>query len=216
MNGIRIICEIGSTHMGKWEYCKEAIDRCYDMGVNAIKFQLFPNQPDYTSSGNVYLPQEKFFDVFHYAHDKGLDCSASVFDDDSFEFLMSLNPSFIKIAYSKRHKRKWMDKATTLKTEVIVSSDMMHPLPETVTKLFCVPRYPVYERISFEGIFERFHGFSDHTLGYEQTVEAVQCGATVIEKHMKLYHSDIQCPDALFALTPGEFSMMATSLRKLS
>ena len=52
-----------------------------------------------------------------------------------------------------------------------------------------------------------FQGFSDHTLGYHQTLEAIKNGAEYIEKHITLDHKDINCPDNNFALKPKELNI---------
>lgn len=212
---VRIIAEIGSTHNNKLEYCKEAIDRCLDMGVDAIKFQLFPKEKKYLESGNIWLDPETYLEAADYARQNLLDCSASVFDEDSFDFLMRTYPPFIKFSYSKKDEIAWIQEAIE-NTEVIVSCDIMtdRSIPNGVTKLFCLPFYPVYYKVQFDHLFPRFDGFSDHTLGYDQTLEAVTMGAKIIEKHMKLDHSDIICPDSYFALAPHEMKHMVTLIRQ--
>ena len=58
--------------------------------------------------------------------------------------------------------------------------------------------YPVHFEPNFDHLFPRFKGFSDHTLGYAQTIRAIEAGAQIIEKHFTLDHKDIECPDFLF------------------
>lgn len=217
MAKLRLIAELGSCHMGKIEYAKEAVDRVLDAGFDAIKFQLFPNETKYTSVGNVWLPPDIYMEIADYAEDQGLHCSASVFDELSFEFLLRLQPSFIKFAYSQKERGLWIQRTLEEGIEAIVSCDVMtdQKLGAGMTKLFCVPRYPVYEVLTFDGLFPRFDGFSDHTLGYQQTLLAAQEGAKIIEKHITLNHSDITCPDSYFALRPAEFTHMAIALRKM-
>jgi len=40
----KIIAELGSCHNGSIEEAKKAVDICSDIGVDVLKFQLFPNQ----------------------------------------------------------------------------------------------------------------------------------------------------------------------------
>jgi N,N'-diacetyllegionaminate synthase len=213
---IRIIAEVGSTHMGKIEYAKEAVDRCIDLGVDAIKFQLFPNSEDFTKSGNVWLSPDMYLEIVDYA-DNQIDVTASVFDEDSYRFLLKTKPPFIKFAYSQNRRWNWIDDTLENGIEAVVSCDIMsdRKVAPEATKLFCVPRYPVYEKLVFDELFPRFDGFSDHTLGYAQTLEAVLEGAKIIEKHMTLNHSDIVCPDSYFALRPAELAGMVASIRRI-
>jgi sialic acid synthase SpsE len=217
VNKIRIVAEVGSTHMGKMDYAKEAVDRCLEAGFDAIKFQLFPNTKPWVGTGNVWLPPDMYLEIAEYSKEQGLDCTASVFDSESFEFLLKQRPPFIKFAYSQKDRTPWIEACDLEGIEPIVSCDVMtdHLVPDSATKLFCLPQYPVYSRISFEGLFPRFHGFSDHTLGYEQTLESVLEGARLVEKHVQLNKSDITCPDSYFALRPAEFVGMCSAIRRL-
>lgn len=214
---VRIIAEIGSCHMGKVSYGKEAVERCLEMGVDAIKFQLFPNEKKFTESGNVWLSPEKYLEIAEYSVDSGLVCSASVFDEANFDFLLKTRPDFIKFSYSQKHRNSLIEECILEGIEPVVSCDIMSDLdvPEEATKLFCIPQYPVYFNVNFDGIFPRFDGFSDHTLHYEQTLEAVRSGATTIEKHMKLTRRDVTCPDSFFALSPGDFACMVSMIRRI-
>lgn len=122
--------------------------------------------------------------------------------------------------------------------EPIVSCDIMteHLVSATATKLYCIPEYPVRYEVCFDGIFEgnyvdsgiptktafpnmpdegnlltyRFQGFSDHTLGIRQTRRAIQSGAQVIEKHVRLGYNDETCPDAFFAVKIEELGQLKT------
>lgn len=211
-----LIAEAGSSHEGKWEYIEELLDRVAEAGFDAVKFQLFPNVEAFTQTGNVYLPPDLYLDACDYAKAIDLDCTASVFDEDSFDFLLKTRPPFIKFAYSKKEQRAWIEECLEENIEAIVSCDVMsdQKVSKGATKLFCVPRYPVYEQLCFDGIFPRFEGFSDHTLLYNQTIEAVMAGAKIIEKHITLPQST--CPDSCFALQPPEFTHMVQALRRLS
>lgn len=214
---VRLVAEAGSTHNGKLAYAKELVDRCQEAGFDAIKFQLFPNAKPYVGTGNVWLPPDLYLEIAEYAKDQEMDCTASVFDADSFEFLLKQRPSFIKFAYSQKERHPWINACVNENVEAVVSCDVMTDrlVSHEATKLFCVPQYPVYSKLSFEGIFPRFHGFSDHTMGYEQTLEAVIDGAMMIEKHVTLNHEDIYCPDSYFALRPAEFISMCAAIRRL-
>ncbi len=211
----RIIAEVGSTHMGKWDYCREAIDRCADLNIDAIKFQLFPNEERFTASGNVWMPPDLYLRCVEYSHEQRLQCSASVFGADEFDFLLKTKPPFVKFAFSQKDQTPFISEALSQDIETIVSCDIMTDklVPHGTTKLFCIPQYPVYFNISFDEIFPRFDGFSDHSLGFNQTLEAVASGAKIVEKHITLNHTDIDCPDSFFALRPGDFSAMVHAIK---
>lgn len=213
---VRIIGEVGSTHMGKVSYAKEAIDRALIAGFDAIKFQLFPNIPKFTECGNIWLDPEKYLEIAEYAAENHMDCSASVFDEESFDFLIRTSPKFIKFAFSQKDKSGLIEECVLEEIEPIVSCDIMsvNAISPDATTLFCLPHYPVYFEINFDRIFPRFDGFSDHSLGYEQTIKAIEAGAKVIEKHISLVKPDILCPDSFFALPSNEWGSFINALRR--
>ena len=220
---IRLIAELGSCHMGKIERIREAIDRCKASGIDALKLQLFPNEAPYVPT-NIYLPPEMFIDAFTYGLEKGVDVSASCFDRASFDFLMNCRPKFIKFAYSKKTMAEEINITLGSEIETIVSCDVMtdHLVHDNATKLYCIPEYPVRYEVAFDELFKdrvvlkprgggyelgpRFDGFSDHTLGVRQTKRAIEAGAKVIEKHVRLGYEDETCPDARFAVTIEELA----------
>lgn len=207
----RIIAELGSCHMGKIERIYEAIDRCKLFNISALKLQLFPNEDKYTSVGNVYLSPELFKLAFEYGKSVGLPVSASVFDMESYYFLRNLQPDFIKFSYSNKHQW-WIKDCLDHGFETIVSCDVMtdHLVSKDATKLYCIPEYPVRYNVAFDGLFPRFHGFSDHTLGIRQTLEAVSEGARIIEKHVRLGYADETCPDSHFAVPIQELGQLTS------
>lgn len=204
---VKLIAELGSCHQGKISYIFEAIDRCKDSGIDALKLQLFPNTAPYVPT-NIYLPPETFIRAFKYARSKDLPLSASVFDKASFDFLQELNPPFIKFAYSKKDQRDMIEDSLALGIETIVSCDVMtdQSVNPKAVKLYCIPEYPVRYEVNFDELFPRFDGFSDHTLGTRQTKKALKAGAKIIEKHVRLGKSDETCPDAQFAVLIEEFA----------
>lgn len=219
MSKTRIIAELGSCHMGKLERIKEAIDICKDLDLE-LKLQLFPNEAPYVPT-NVYLEPELFTQAFEYAENKGVVLSSSVFDQASYDFLLSHRPRYIKFAYSKKNQTEWIDRTLREGIEAVVSADIMtdSKVPVGATKLYCIPEYPVRYEVSFDELFTapqvgakpRFDGFSDHTLGIRQTQRAIDAGAKIIEKHVRLGYGDEVCPDAFFAVSIRDLGKLRRS-----
>lgn len=207
MSQIRLIAEVGSNHLGDVNRMFDVVDAAKAAGLDAVKFQLFPNHHSYTDCGNVYLDPVLFKMVFAYGQFKGMTVSASVFDEKSFKFLLELKPKFIKFSYGKKDQLDWINQTIAAGIEAIVSCDVMtdKKVPAKATKLYCIPEYPVRYKVDFASIFPRFDGFSDHTLGTEQTKTAIDKGAKLVEKHVKLNADDFNCPDDMFAVTIEEF-----------
>jgi sialic acid synthase SpsE len=203
--------------MGDFGRLKEAVDLTKELELDALKLQLFPDEHPYVPT-NVYLPPKLFTEAFKYASDRGVTLSASVFDSDSFEFLLDHNPAFIKFSYSRRNEQPWIEATLNRGIEAIVSCDVMteHLVPADATKLYCIPEYPVRYEVCFDQLFPRFAGFSDHTLGMRQTARAVCAGAQLIEKHIRLGYENETCPDAFFAVNIRELAKIRDLAGSLS
>lgn len=216
--GTRFIAEVGSSHLGDIARMFQFVERAKELNLDAVKFQLFPNRPPYIGTdlapdvrllnGNVWLDPILFKMAYAHGEAIGIPVSASVFDEESFKFLLDLKPKFIKFSYSKKDQVDWINQTIDAGIEAIVSCDIMTDkmVPNAATKLYCIPEYPVRYQVDFSEIFPRFTGFSDHTLGTNQTMYAACVGAKVIEKHVKLNSYDFNCPDDMFAVTIEEFA----------
>jgi N,N'-diacetyllegionaminate synthase len=207
MKSIKVIVDPGSTHMGKIEYAKEAIDLAAENKCWAIKFQLFKGE-EFTKNGNIELPREWWPKLVEYAKDRIIIFS-SVFDFEAIDLLTKYESPYIKIPYSQR--KRFRAYYPFMKMEIIISChpSEVYNYPNCI-RLFCIPEYPVLYKIDFNEIFTRypFNGFSDHTLGFKQTLETIKYGARYIEKHITLNHKNINCPDNNFALRPYELKRM--------
>lgn len=210
---MRFIAEFGSCFQGKLDNIKSAIDLCalYDI---SLKLQLFGKTSEYAKN-NVWLNPKFFEKALVYAVQNKVDLSASVFSEADLKFLLSLPVSWVKIPYSQKHQKKWITKIASANKEPIVSTDVLQEseLLFDVTKLYCISQYPVPFLIDFVEIFPRFHGFSDHTLGFHQTTKAVFFGAKTIEKHVRLGTPAETCPDAQFAVKLKDFGEFARKSR---
>lgn len=193
----KIIVDPGSCHIGKIEYAKELIDLAARYHLS-IKFQLFKDAPP-----NIPLPREWWGELVEYTKER-INIFASCDDDDALELLKKHGTRYVKFGYNERKQFKRIEYAKTF-AKVIVSCPLLEidNYPDCI-KLFCIPEYPVLYEIDFRKVFKYFDGFSDHTLGYYQTMRATEYGAQIIEKHITLDHDDIKCPDHMFALKPAE------------
>lgn len=210
----RVIAEIGSCHLGIKEVAIKLIDAAQDAGCWAVKFQLFPNTDQYTKSGNIWLDPGLYLELQDYAKKREILCGASTFDEENLQFLVEeAKPDFYKFAYSKKDERALINYALCTARPVFVSCDVMtqHLVPKGAATLYCIPEYPVRYEVCFDELFPRFDGFSDHTLGIQQSLKAIDSGAEYLEKHMKL-EGQMSCPDALFAIDQFEMKSLVKSI----
>jgi sialic acid synthase SpsE len=198
MAKVKVCLDPGSCHMGKLGYALELIELAIKSGADYCKFQMGVSYP------NIDISKEWWPILKEKAGDK-IGLTASTFDKESYDFMLSQNPPFMKFAYSSKDKLKEILECLDREILTVVSCDMMTEVlvPDRCLKLYCIPEYPVKYQIDFDGIFPTFYGFSDHTLRDSQTKRAIKYGAKWIEKHFTLDKNDITCPDHAFALKPN-------------
>lgn len=217
-----ICAEVGSTHNGYLSYAKELVDICANIGCDAVKFQLFDKDSEYAKV-NIPVPYYWMYELKEYGIKKNypITITASVFDKKALEVLLELGVPWVKFAYSQSDKWEWQAEVCNAGKKAFVSSDCMTRAKvlknKSVVNLYCIPEYPITKLVSFEDVFDEYDydGFSDHTLGYAQTIKAVQAGAEFIEKHITLPYNDVTCPDSFFALKPKKFEDMVKTIRGL-
>lgn len=205
---MHFIAEIGSTHCNNKDYIKEFIETALEHGADSIKFQLFPDTPEFTSTGNIAITRENFEYAMSLAPGK---VSASVFMEDELNYILGLKPPYVKFAFSRRRASDWIQKTIESGSKVIVTSTIWETYQVPVIKLTTAYSfnsakledetvYPNPYMMDFYGLFPGyFQGYSDHSIGWANAYAAVQAGASFIERHMKLDKADIKCPDAVFA-----------------
>jgi sialic acid synthase SpsE len=220
-----VVFDPGSTHCAKKDYAFRLIEVASESGADAIKFQLFPNTREYTDNGNIPMPYDWFPELIRYAKQvkNPISVTASVFDFSAVELVNRYRPDFIKFAYSQQNKLEWIEGLLSIGANVVVSTDVMkrHHLPldrKNLAVLFCQPIYPTMWKTNFTGLFpDLFLGFSDHSLGIEESLNAVKAGARWIEKHITLPYNDcLECPDGKFALKPDEAKLFVQRIRECS
>ncbi len=101
------------------------------------------------------------------------------------------------------------------------SIEGQHALQQKVTLLHCTTDYPaVFDQVNLRAMdtiksaFQLPVGYSDHTTGIAVPIAAVARGAKVIEKHLTLDRT-LPGPDHRASLEPGEFKIMAESIRQI-
>lgn len=208
---VRIIAEIGSTHDGNKSACIDAIVKASKAGISDVKFQLLEKE-QIEGTGNISIKPSWIPDLINTGKDTGVNVFCSIWSEEALKICHSADMKTIKFAYSM-NRYGWLIKAALkLFDEVIVSGDIMHRAPEGCIELFCIPLYPVIYQVSFEGLFPMFSGFSDHTLGINQTIRSIDAGAQIVEKHVCQNHGS-KTPDSKFAITWNQIESLIEAFK---
>ena len=170
---MHISLEMGSTHMGKKEYIREFLEESLKYPDSSVKFQLFPNESRYTKTGNVYLTKENFDYAYHFGKSIGVKVTASVFEQENNDFLLTYDVPYVKFAYSRNHRIDLIDPWLKRGTKVVITSDFMTkkqlPKGQNIIHLWTSTvhgqtLYPNHFQIDYHPILTQYDGISDHSL----------------------------------------------------
>jgi len=234
-----IIAEIGINHNGDVKTAKKLIDMAKWAGASAVKLQTYITEKRVAKDSPIYsilkecelsFSQQK--ELFNYARDKNIEFFSTPFDDESVDFLASLDVGCYKIASFDIVNKKLLQKVCAKGKPVIISrgmanqqeiddaADIAKNAGVGVIILHCISSYPVpsHKDLNLETIKAlkyRYNcpvGFSDHTLGVETAKYAVAAGADAIEKHFTLSRKD-KGPDHILSTEPTEMKDLISGVK---
>ena len=159
------------------------------------------------------------------------------FDNDSIEFLESINCSIYKVASFDSVNKALLRKIGSTKKPVIMSTGMTNvkELSEAwkslggkndgsgcdLALLHCISSYPTpttEANLSMIHLLKSLHngpiGYSDHTIGSEIPIMAVAAGARIIEKHFTL-DTSAEGPDHALSADPKIMKEMIDGVRRM-
>lgn len=193
---IEIFAEIGHNHNGNIPLAKTMIEEAKSCGAGAVKFQLYDTdrikkwyQSRYAELKVAELSKDDLIELKKHADKVGIEFFASAFDPERVGWLEEVGV--------KRHKlasRSILDAETIKAMEktgkpIIASLGLWNkkefPKIKNAKFLYCVSEYPAHIT-QLPDNFNKYDGFSDHTIGGYWAIEAIKRGAQIIEKHFTL------------------------------
>jgi len=214
-----IIAEIGQNHNGAMSIAKELICAAKEKGAHIAKFQLYdvdkifaPDFEWYKEAKEAQLSKGQVVELSEICSKADIEFSASVFDIERFGWTEELGIKRYKIASRSIYDKNLVDSIASTGKDIIVSLGMYEEegFPNIIGKgkidyLYCVAKYPTMpEDLDFKNIdFEKFSGFSDHTIGIMASIVAMARGAKIIEKHFTL-DKKMHGPDHSGSMDPDE------------
>ena len=211
-----IIAEIGINHNGDMKLARRLITEAKQAGVDAVKLQTYITEKRVTKNSPIYciLKQcELSFDqqkeLFELGRDLGVMVFSTPFDEESVDFLASIDCPIFKIASFDSVNLKLLRKVAATGRPVILSTGMTSLVELSVAWsalggkedgtgcdlaiLHCISAYPTNlddANLAAVTYLDDNHGgpvgFSDHTIGIDATRYSIFAGATLIEKHFTL------------------------------
>ena len=255
MNKVFIIAEAGINHNGKLELAFELCRKAKDANADAIKFQTFitenlltrtigmaeyqqqnvgGDKTQFEMAKELELSFDDFRKIKKYCDEIGLLFLSTPDEEESLDFLVSLEMKLIKVGSSEITNVPYLRKIGSKKTDVILSTGMatMDEVKcaytlltdsgaKSVALLHCTSDYPCpYSDVNLKAMlmlkntFNTKVGYSDHTQGIEISLAAVALGAEIIEKHFTL-DRNLPGPDHKASINPGELSLLVTNIRHI-
>ena len=251
-----VIAEMSGNHNQDLSRALAIVEAAARAGAHAIKLQTYRadtmtldrrggnfeiNDSESLWSGKnlhdlykqAYTPWEWHAPIMQRAHELGLVCFSSPFDETAVEFLEELNAPAYKIASFENNHLPLIEKAASTGKPLIISTGMasLGELELAVSTareagckqlvlLKCTSTYPASPKNTnirtISHLRDLFHtevGLSDHTMGLGVAVSSVALGASVIEKHFTLSRQDGGV-DSAFSLEPDEMTELVSECER--
>lgn len=250
-----IIAEAGVNHNGDPELARQLVDAAAEAGADAVKFQTFhaekvisrqARKAEYqvtTTGGDesqlemlkgLELAKAAYRDLQHYAQERDLIFISTPFDEESVDFLDTLNVPLFKIGSGEITNWPLLEHIARKGKPMILSTGMsfLSEVDEAVRVIYatgnthlallhCVSNYPAIPADvnlrAMQTMAQAFGvtvGYSDHTSGIEVALAAVALGACIIEKHFTL-DKMLPGPDHRASLDPGELRSLVSGIRRV-
>ena len=239
-NKTYIIAEIGINHNGSFELAKKLIESAARAGVDAVKFQTYITEKRVQKDSPIFdiLKKCEFsFDIFSklklYAENFNIDFFSTPFDDESVDYLESINTKLYKIASFDVVNSKLLKKISDTSKPIIMSVgmsnldeiksayDILKLKTPNIALLHCVSSYPTNESDSnlasiykLKDSFDCIIGQSDHTNDIIVPLYAVCSGAQIIEKHYRI-DSNMECVDSPVSISEYQMKKLVIETRRI-
>lgn len=217
---MEIIAEIGQNHNGDMAQAVKLIRLAKENGADVAKFQLYDARKLFPKDGNPWFEYNCVTEITRAqvrlladeCRKAGIEFMASVFDVERIAWLEEVGVKRYKIASRSIHDKELIAALCRTGKPLVVSLGMWKekdfPRIEHSSRvdfLYCVSKYPTaFEDLKFSQVdFNRYAGFSDHTLGVSASLAAFARGARILEKHLTL-DKGTYGPDHACSMTPDE------------
>ncbi len=247
-----IVAEMSGNHNQSLERALAIVEAAASAGAHAIKLQTYTadtltidkkdgdfylDDPKslwhglsmYELYEQAHTPWEWHKEIFKRAHELGLLCFSSPFDETAVDFLEELDCPCYKIGSTENTDVALLRKVAATGKPIIISTgmatvadlgDMVSIVREAGCKelvlLKCTAAYPANPADAnlltiphMQQLLGCQIGLSDHTMGIGVGVASIALGATIIEKHFTLSR-DEGGVDSAFSMEPNEFSLLVS------
>lgn len=239
---VYVIAEVGINHDGDMGKAEQLIHEAKNAGANAVKLQTYITEKRVPKDHAVYgilkqceLSHADQKELFNLGRDIGITVFSTPFDNEAVDFLEEVDNPVYKIASFDSVNTKLLNKVSTTKKPVIMSTGMTS-LDELglawkalggnddgsgcdLALMHCVSSYPLDDKRANLAIVHYLHsvhagpvGYSDHTIGTNIPIYGVAAGASLIEKHFTL-DTNSDGPDHSMSADPSTLKELVDKVR---
>ena len=235
-----VIAEIGINHGGDLNLAKKLIKSASRTGADAVKFQTYITEKRVSKDSPIFEVLKKcefnfsdFIELQAYSKSLNINFFSTPFDNESVDFLNSINCDIYKIASFDIVNKQLLQKVASLKKPVIISTGMSNleeistafniltKKTDKIALLHCISSYPTEEvdsnLLAISNLKKSFNcviGHSDHTNDIKVPLLAVAAGAQIIEKHFKI-DDCMDCVDSQVSITESKLKELVSSIRNI-
>jgi sialic acid synthase SpsE len=225
MSKVFVCLEIGHNHSGNIRLAKLMIEEAKKVGADAVKFQIYdtdtikkPWQSRYFELKFSEVNREELLELKRQSDKVGIEFMASAFDPERVGWLEDIGVKRHKIASRSINDHELIRSMEKTGKPIIASlgtwKGKEFPKIKNAEFLYCVADYPAYITSDmFPSKFDKYAGFSDHSLGMYWCREAVKRGARIIEKHFTL-SKDLPGHDQKGSADPTEMKDFISYVRQ--
>jgi len=235
------IAEGGLNHNGDIKLAKNLIDRAFEAGASAIKFQTYQTE-EFVRKSNKYfdlfkqaqLSYEEFGELSDYSKSKDLTFFSAPFDIESADYLKKIGVPCFKIASSDLINIPLIKHVAKMNLPMIISTGLatmdeveqavnccLYEGNNKIALLHCIAHYPtIPEESNLNAIttmkkqFPFPIGYSDNGESTLVDLAAVSLGANLIEKHFTL-DKKMEGPDHSFSIDPNGLKDLMKQIRTI-
>jgi len=220
---MEIIAEIGQNFNGDIDLAVKLILAAKKCGADIAKFQLYNARELFPKESNPWYEYNcktelSFGDVTKLKQacdENDIEFMASPFDSERVDWLEELNVKRYKLASRSIKDDVLIDKVLQTGKPALVSLGMWDGADfpkidgKAISFLYCISKYPTpLEDVNLRYVdFNKYTGFSDHTIGITAPCVAMSRGAKIIEKHFTL-DKQMHGPDHECSMTPTELKQI--------
>ena len=205
-------------------------DEQLDININSPHF-FGSDRYNWVKRNDSATPLEFWRELKKYSEELGIIFFSTPMSRGAAIKLEKINVPLWKVGSADILDFVMLDYLRSTKKPIIISSGMstleeidkainfLQKRDSQIVLLHCVSKYPCPpEELNLKTIefFKKRYsipiGFSDHSIGYESAVAAINIGATIIEKHFSLSR-DLWGADHKVSMTPKEFEEMVKNIR---